>query len=149
LTSTSPVITNEKLAGFAAHEQTGLQNRGRGEDEEKRGLAVSSINSSIRVLRRVLSLAVEWGVIESAPNLALLPGERHREGVVTSDEEMRYFTAASPLLGDVATVLIDRGSALECRNSFWGFIDTLKNERPPVLKAYQRKSIVWPIWSEG
>jgi len=46
-------ITSEKLAGFAAHEQT-------------RGLAVSSINSAIRVLRRVLSLAVEWGAIESA-----------------------------------------------------------------------------------
>lgn len=34
-------ITNEKVAGFAAHEQTRLQNRGKGDDEEKHGLAVT------------------------------------------------------------------------------------------------------------
>ncbi len=83
-------ITNEKVAGFAAYEQSRLQNRGRGEEENKRGLAVSSINSSIRVLRRILNLAVEWGLVESAPRLALLPGEHHRERVVTPDEEARY-----------------------------------------------------------
>src|SRR5438309_8887146 len=102
-------ITNEKLAGFAAYEQTRLQNRGKSEHEEKRGLAVSSINSAIRVLRRVLSLAIEWGVLESSPKLALLPGERHRERVITPDEEMRYLAAASPLLADVASVLADTG----------------------------------------
>lgn len=101
-------ITNEKLAGFAAHEQTRLQKRGC-EKREKRGLAVSSINSSIRVLRRVMSLAAEWGVIESAPKLALLPGERRRERVITPDEEMRYLASASPLLCDVATLLADTG----------------------------------------
>ena len=42
------------------------------------------------VLRRVLSLAVEWGVVESAPKLGLLSGERHRERVISQDEEMRY-----------------------------------------------------------
>ena len=54
-------ITNEKVAGVAVHEQARWQNRGRGEEEDKRGLAVSSINSSIRVLRRLLNLAVESG----------------------------------------------------------------------------------------
>src|ERR1700729_2656880 len=44
-------ITNEKVAGFAAYEQTRLQNRGRDECDEKRGMAISSINSSLRVLR--------------------------------------------------------------------------------------------------
>lgn len=67
-------ITNEKVAGFVANEQTRFQNRGRDEGDEKRGMAVSSINSSVRVLRRILSLAVEWGVLESSPVLALLPG---------------------------------------------------------------------------
>src|SRR6266702_2699488 len=100
-------ITGEKLAGFAAYEQT-------------RGLAVSSINSAIRVLRRVLSLAVEWGALESAPKLALLPGERHRERVITPDEEMRYLAAASPLLADVASVLADTGLRPdECYQSRW------------------------------
>lgn len=41
-------ITNEKVAVFAVHEQTRLQNRGRDEDEERRGLAISSINSSLK-----------------------------------------------------------------------------------------------------
>jgi integrase len=79
------------------------------EKEGKCGLAVSSINSAIRVLRRVLSLAVEWSVIESAPKLSLLPGERHRERVITQDEEMRYLAGAPPLLADVASVLADTG----------------------------------------
>lgn len=102
-------ITNEGLAGFTAYEQKRLLNRGREAKDERRGLAVSSINSSIRVLRRVLALASEWGAIESAPSLHLLTGEHHRERVITPDEEMRYFSDASPLLKDVATVLVDTG----------------------------------------
>jgi integrase len=113
-------ITNEKLAGFSAYEQTRLQNRGREVDEEKRGLAVSSINSSIRVLRRVLNLAIEWGVIQSTPKLQLLPGERHRERVISREEEKRYLAAASPLLSDVATVLADTGMRPdECYRLRW------------------------------
>jgi integrase len=102
-------ITNEKLAGFTAYEQTRVLNRGREAKDEKRGLAISSINSSIRVLRRVLSLALEWGVIESAPTLHLLPGEHHRERVINAEEETRYFADASPLLRDVTTVLAETG----------------------------------------
>jgi hypothetical protein len=45
--------------------------------------SVTKRGQEIRVLRRVLSLAVEWRVIESAPKLALLPGEPHRGRVVT------------------------------------------------------------------
>src|SRR5438552_3488162 len=48
-------ITNEKLAGFAAYEQTRLQNRGKSKHDEKRGLAVSSINSAIRTPSRAES----------------------------------------------------------------------------------------------
>jgi integrase len=102
-------ITNETVAGFAVHEQTRLQNRGMDASEEKRGMAISSINSSLRVLRRALSLAVEWGLLEASPRLALLPGEHHRERVVTREEEIRYLSAAPDLLADVATVLADTG----------------------------------------
>ena len=63
-------ITSEMLADFAAHRQTAK-------------LQVSTVNSSLRVLRRVLRLSVEWGVAESSPKFKLLPGERHRERVVT------------------------------------------------------------------
>jgi integrase len=113
-------ITNEKIAGFAAYEQTRLLNRGRDEEDERRGLATSSINSAIRVLRRVLSLAVEWGLIESAPKLALLPGEHHRERVITADEQERYLRAAPALLANVAPVLADTGLRPdECYSLRW------------------------------
>src|SRR5947209_9163950 len=61
------------------------------------------------LLRRVLHLAIEWGVLESAPKIELLTGERRRERVVTAEEESRYLSAASPLLEAVATVLADTG----------------------------------------
>jgi len=127
-------ITNEKVAGFVAHEQTRLQNRGRDEDEEKRGMAVSSINSSLRVLRRILSLAVEWGVLESSPVISLLPGEHHRERVVTPEEESRYLAAAPPLLADVATVLADTGMRPdECYRLRWEDVTWVNGRNGSVL----------------
>lgn len=89
-------ITSETLADFAAYRQaTGLQ--------------VSTINSSLRVARRVLRLAVEWGASESSPMVKLLSGERHRERVVTPQEEAKYLSAAPELVASVATVLCDTG----------------------------------------
>src|SRR5215472_6329143 len=89
-------ISSENIADFASHQQT-------------RGLQVSSVNSSLRILRRVLRIAVEWGELASVPKVRMLPGERHRERVLTDDEEARYLAAASGLLADVATVLVDTG----------------------------------------
>src|SRR5271157_3726418 len=127
-------ITNEKVAGFAVYEQTRLQNRGRAEGEEKCGMAVSSINSSIRVLRRILNLAAEWGVIESVPKLDLLPGENHRERVVTPVEESKYLAAASLLLADVATVLADTGMRPdECYRLCWEDVTWANGRNGSVL----------------
>ena len=133
-------ITQEKIAGFAAHEQTRLQNRGKGEDENKRGLAVSSINSTIRVLRRVLRLANDWGLIETAPKLSLLTGERHRERVITREEEALYLTAAPELLAAVATVLADTGLRPdECYRLQWQDI-TWSNGRNGTLLVTSGKT---------
>src|SRR5208337_354465 len=63
-------ITSEKAADFAAWRQSA-------------GLQVSSVNSSLQVLRRIMRLAAEWGAIEAPPSIKMLPGERHREHVVT------------------------------------------------------------------
>ncbi len=73
------------------------------------GKQVSTVNSSLRVLRSVLHRAVEWGTLESAPKIEKLKGERQRERVVTKEEEMRYLAAAPSMLADVATVLVDTG----------------------------------------
>ncbi len=62
-------ITSERASDFAAWRQA-------------QGLQVSSVNSSLQVLRRMLHIAVEWGAIEKAPRIKLLPGERRREHVV-------------------------------------------------------------------
>jgi integrase len=100
-------IKGEQAGDFAAHR---LSN----------GLQAGSINTSLRVLRRVLRLAVEWGTLETAPKIDLLPGERRRERVLTLEEEARYLAAASPLLADVATVLADTGLRPdECHRLRW------------------------------
>jgi integrase len=87
---------------------------------QSQGLQVSSVNSSLRVLRRILRLAVEWGELASVPNIKRLPGERHRERVVSSEEEARYLAATSELLGAIATVLVDTGlRPEECYRLRW------------------------------
>lgn len=73
------------------------------------GLQTSYINGSIRALRRILRLAVEWGVLEAAPRIEMLPGERRRERVVTPEEESRYLSSAPVLLAQIAAVLVDTG----------------------------------------
>jgi integrase len=110
-------ITNEKVAGYAASERVRAHKRGKG---NKQGLAVSSINSTIRVLRRILNVAVDWGVIESSPKIQLLQGETKRERVLTSEEEKLYFSLASPLMFDVGTLLADTGMRPdECYRLRW------------------------------
>src|SRR5438876_11303731 len=54
-------ITTEKIAAFAVQRQSD-------------GLQVSSVNSSLRVVRRILKLEFEWVSVPSAPMLRLLSG---------------------------------------------------------------------------
>jgi integrase len=89
-------ITSEHAGDYAAYLQT-------------KGWQPSSVNSSLRVLRRALRLAVEWGITSSAPKIKLLRGEHHRDRVVLPEEEARYLAAAGELMSDIATVLIDSG----------------------------------------
>jgi len=74
-----------------------------------RELQISTVNSSLRVLRSILHRAVEWGVIAAVPKIKLLPGERRRERVVTQEEEALYLAATREPLTSVATVLADTG----------------------------------------
>ena len=89
-------ITNEQVADFAA-------------SRLEKGYAVATINSTIRVLRRVLNLAVEWHLIDSAPVLKLIPGENHREHVVTPEEEQKYLTVADEELAAFMILAFDSG----------------------------------------
>jgi integrase len=120
-------IKDEKIADFAAHRQT-------------KGLQVSTINSSLRVLRRVLKLAVEWGALGSLPKVKLLPGERHRERVVTPEEEAKYLAAAPELLASVAAILCDTGlRPEECFRLRWETV-TWTNGRQGTLQVMHGKT---------
>jgi integrase len=100
-------ITSEKVSTFAAHRQS-LK------------MQVSSVNNSLRALRRMLRLAVEWGVLEVAPHIKLLPGERHRDRVVSLEEEAKYLAAVSEPLASIAAVLTDSGMRPEeCFRLTW------------------------------
>jgi len=102
-------ITVEKIAGFiATRRQVGLQ--------------VSTINRQLEVLRRMLRLAVEWGKVEKAPpKVEMLPGENHRDRVLSADEEARYLDAASAIGEDIQ----------ECyRRALEGIRATMRGQQP-------------------
>jgi integrase len=90
-------ITTETIAGYVAKRR-------------EAGLETSSINRELQSLRRVFTLAQEWGKVEKAlPKVRMMPGEKHHERVLSAAEEVCYLGNAQPLLRDVATVLIDCG----------------------------------------
>jgi integrase len=121
-------IQGEQAGDFAARRQS-------------EGLAVGSINSSLRVLRRVVRLAVEWGVLETAPKIELLAGERRRERVVTPQEESQYIAVASPLLAEVAMVLANTGLRPdECHRLRWEEV-TWTNGRNGTLLVTHGKTV--------
>jgi integrase len=84
------------------------------------GLEVSSVNRELQALRRMFHLAEEWGRVQkSLPRVKMVPGENHRERVLSADEEALYFRAAGTeameqhcdarLLADVTRILLDCG----------------------------------------
>jgi integrase len=117
-------ITSEKAADFASWRQSA-------------GLQVSSVNSSLQVLRRVMRLAAQWGAIEAAPRIKMLPGERHREHVVKPDEEARYLAAAPEPLGSVAAVLTDTGMRPdECYRLRWESVTWANGRNGSILVTH-------------
>jgi integrase len=76
-------ITAEHIAGFVAHRQVAK-------------VQVSTLNRDLATLRRVFHLAQEWGKVSTIlPRIRLLPGENHRERVLTAEEEKKYLEAAT------------------------------------------------------
>jgi len=117
-------ITSESAADFAAHRQSA-------------GLQVSTANSSLRVLRRILGLAVEWGALPSVPRIKLLPGERHRERVVTPEEEGKYLLSAPEPLASVAAVLVETGlRPEECFRLRWDCVNWVNGRHGTFLVTH-------------
>jgi integrase len=104
------------------------------------GLEVSSINRELQVLRRVLRLAVEWGAMDVAPKIRMIAGEKHRERVVTPEEEAKYLAAAPEPLASIGAVLIDTGMRPdECFRLRWESI-TWVNRRYGTLLVTHGKT---------
>ena len=60
-----------------------------------KGMKVSTVNRELQVLRRMFALAMEWGKVERVlPRVRMIPGEAHRDRVVSVTEEKLYLEAA-------------------------------------------------------
>jgi len=58
--------------------------------------------------------------LDAAPQIKMLPGERHRERVVSPEEEARYLAASPEPLASIAAVLADTGMRPEeCFRLCW------------------------------
>jgi hypothetical protein len=78
-------ITTEKISGYARYRRDA-------------GMKISTVNRELQVLRRIFTLAIEWGKVERAlPKIRTIPGEAHRDRVLSASEETAYFDAAQNL----------------------------------------------------
>jgi integrase len=76
-------ITSDVIAAFVAHRQN---------DE----VEIATVNRDLATLRRIFHLATEWGKVSRIlPRVRLLPGENHRERVLSFEEETPYLDAAA------------------------------------------------------
>ncbi len=133
-------ITSETAAEFAAHRQS-----------QGKGLQISTVNSSLRILRRVLRVAAEWGLIQNVPKIKRLPGERHRERVLTVHEEARYLAAASEPLASIAAILADTGMRPEeCYRLRWETITWTNGRNGTLLVTHGKTKAARRVipWSE-
>ena len=84
-------------------------------------------------MRRILNLALEWGVIEAAPKVKVLSGERRRERVISTEEEAKYLAAAAEPLASIATVLADTGMRPEeCFRMTWEHVTWLNGRNGAI-----------------
>jgi integrase len=104
-------------------------------------LAVSTVNSNLRVLRRVLGLAVDWHVLAVMPKMKLLRGERIRDRVVSHEEEKKYLAVAPEPLTSIVTVLFDTGlRADECFRLRWEAISWASGQHGTLAVAHGKSS---------
>jgi len=121
---TLDAITTERIADFASHRQA-------------QGMKVTTVNASLRILRRILRVAQEWGEIDKTPRVRMLPGELHRERVITPEEEARYLASANSQLAEIATVLVDTGlRPEECYRLVWDSITWVNGRNGTLLVTH-------------
>jgi integrase len=75
----------------------------------KEGMAIATVNSTIRVLRATLNHAIEDGLLDFAPKLKVLKGANVRKWVLLPEQEQAYLDACTEPLRTVAIVILDAG----------------------------------------
>src|ERR1022692_1192829 len=139
--STLDTITSAKIAAFVTkRRESGLQVNSINRQLEvlrrmqklepfvtkrrESGLQVNSINRQLEVLRRMQKLATEWGKVNRAlPKVEMLPGENHRDRVLTPDEDERYLEGTAAVGEAIQQAYL---SALE------GIRATMRGQQPTV-----------------
>ncbi|HZR57022.1 MAG TPA: site-specific integrase [Terriglobales bacterium] len=106
-------ITAELIGKFKVYRR----NLGQSQDSSKPECEISTVNASVRVLRRILNYAASKHqpskglfLLAKAPEFDLMSGENKRERVITLKEEKVYLEKAakqSSLLVDFTSVLFD------------------------------------------
>lgn len=103
--------------------------------------AVSTVNSNLRVLRRVLGLAVDWHVLTVMPKMKLLRGEQIRDRVVSHEEERKYLAVAAEPLASIVTVLFDTGLRTdECFRLRWEGISWVNGQHGTLAVTHGKSS---------
>jgi integrase len=107
----------------------------KGKRQERRGckpVEVSTLNRDLATLRRMLTLAVEWGRISAAPKIRLLPGENRRERALAETEDAAYVKAATDLGHQLER---DYAAALV------GIRATVRGEQPHKPDAFRLRDV--------
>jgi integrase len=80
----------------------------------------ATINRALSVVRRALYLAEEWKMIDRAPKVKMLAGERQREFVLTGAQREEFIGGLPEPCNTVARLLIDTGMRVgECCALTW------------------------------
>jgi integrase len=129
-----PLLAYRTIAGMRLDSITSESVADYARDRQSCGLEAGTINRELRVLRRCLRLAVEWGLLERTPKVQMLRGEKRRERVVSEEELLGYIACAGPLLTDVAITLYDTGLRPdECHRLRWENITWINGRNGTLL----------------
>jgi integrase len=61
-------------------------------------MKVATVNCELQVLRRMFTLAIEWGKVERVlPRVRMIPGAAHRDRVISGNEEKAYLEATQAI----------------------------------------------------
>jgi integrase len=112
------------------------------QQKRESGLAVITVNSLLRTLRKALFLAFEWHLLTSAPRrvVRLLPGENQREFVLDTDTAEKICKVLFGQMRDVVRFAIDSGlRAGEICNLTWNDVD-YSGEDPVAVRIREGKT---------